>query len=418
MDGAQRKMRVIRGAKPIERSLVRATRAPVAEKYSLDDWLQYLGQELSRLGSEERRDIDAVFGALEPAFAGQGWSGAYWEVNGAVAVLRQVIAPEKSGAEFAVPLVGVALTRTKVPRVFDVVDTCRAQFAAVSPLRGVPLFSSGAFAPVYEGERVAGVLAVASEGLTESDLSAISVLSHHLAVACTVPLPSNPAASGGSLGRISAVIGSEIREPVRHLASMSGRLRERLSRDAHLGPLSFELDRRTTQLKLLVEDLLDYTRPLTPWPDSLPLDIVTRSVLVSVQRVYREACHGRAIVLEVERPAPVARVDPALVSRALGNVIVGVVERSLPSCGVSVLVHARGKHARIDVVCEDQSAQNDPKWEAFDISSADVRHRHAIGLAVARRLVRATSGRLVLERRGSGVTYSLRLPLAQPDAGD
>lgn len=408
-------MRVIRGAKPIERSLVRATGAPPAEKYSLDDWLQYLGEELSHLGSEERGDVDAVFGALEPAFVEQGWSGAYWEVNGPVAVLRQVIAPEKSGSEFAVPLVGVAVTRAKVPRVFDVVDSRRARFVELSAFRGVPLFSSGAFVPVYEGERVAGVLAVAAEGLTDRDLPFISLLSHHLAVACTVSLPSIPPASTTGLERISAVIASEIREPVRHLSSMSGRLRERLSRDADLGPLSFELDRGATHLKLLVEDLLDYTRPLIAWPDSLPLDIVTRSVLVSVQRVYREACHGRAIVLEVERPAPVARVDPALVSRALGNVIVSVVERSLPSCGVSVSVHQCGNHAQIDVMCEDQSAPADHPWEGLDISSPDVRHRHAIGLAVARRLVRATSGRLVLERHKTGVTYSLRLPLAYPD---
>lgn len=403
-------MRVIQGAKPLERSLIRATEVAGAEKYSLDGWLRFLAQELSRLGSEDRRDVDAVFGALEPAFAGQRWSGAYWEVNGPVAVLRQVIAPEKAGAEFAVPLVGVALTRAKVPRVFDAVDARRPCLWS-SEQRAAPLFSSGAFAPVYEGERVCGVLAVAAEGLTERDLPALAVLSHHLAVACTVPLPSHAPASTETLGRISAIIANEVREPVRHLSSLSGRIRERLSRDPALGSLSFELDRRATQLKLLVEDLLDYTRPLTPWPDSLPLDIVTRSVLVSVQRVYREACHGRSIVLEVERPAPIARVDPALVSRALGNVLVGVVERSSPSSIVSVSIRERGNHARIDVVSDDRSASSDPSWDAFETSSPGARRRHAIGLAVARRLVRATGGRLVLERRKTGPAYSFRLPL-------
>jgi two-component system OmpR family sensor kinase len=265
---------------------------------------------------------------------------------------------------------------------------------------------------VFEGDRVAGVLAIAGPGLTSTDLPAAHVIAHHLAslLASSPGEPGSGVSARVGLGRVSALIASEIREPVRNLASLSSRLRERLFRDTALLPLAAELDRGATRLRLLLEDLLDYTRPLTPWKDAVPLDVIARSVVASVQRVCSEACAGRALVLEVDRPAPIARLDPALLSRALSNVMVNVAERTPITSGITVSILSRDGQARIQIRADGYEPKKADPVEPFDALSPALRRRHAIGLTVARRLTRAAGGRLVLERRRSGSSYSFRFP--------
>lgn len=402
-------VRVIEGERRIARGPYAPPAVPPAD---LDAWATILSRELSRLSPEERRDIDAVLGALEPAFVEHRWSGAYWKVDGPVAVLRQVVAPEQSGVEFAVPLVGTEFIRGKLPVVFGVAETCRARFVPglVGATRGLPLFSSGAFVPVHEGERAAGVLAIHGPGLGADDLAVPHLVAQHLAMITALSGTRDAPSTPRETGRIAALIASEIKNPVRGIASLSGRLRERLSRDSSLGGLTADLDREATRLRLLLEDLLDYTRPLTPWPDSVPLDIVLRSVLVSAQRVYRESFQGRTVVLEIERPAPIARVDPALLSRALSNVLVNVAERTKETTTMVVSVKRHQGEARIRLAFEGDPWLRGSEGRVSGELAAR-RRRHAISLGVARRLIRAMGGRLVRERRRVGAAYSLRVPL-------
>lgn len=380
-------------------------------KYGLDEWLTLLGRELGRLDVDEHCDVDVLFGALEPAFVHHRWSGAYWEVDGPVAVLREVVAPEQSGAEFAIGLVGAVFGKNKVPRVFEAVHRGTVVHALRPEIGERPLFSSGAFLPVFVGERSIGVLSLSGPGFSGADLPAAYLIAHHLSAVGALTGLLGDIGPRASVGRVSSLIAGQIREPVKNLSSASGRMRERLSRDDALRPLALDLECQATRLKLLVDDLVDYTRPLTVWTDEIPLDMLARSVAVSVRRVHHEICEGRQIVLDTAKPSPIAAIDPSLVARALGNVLVNVAERTPRGGTVTVQIRRGDDDARIDVSA-DAAAPEDAARVFQPFGHVD-RPRRGIGLAVARRLIRASGGKLTLTHRRAGLHFRMRVPLAK-----
>jgi two-component system, OmpR family, sensor histidine kinase KdpD len=178
------------------------------------------------------------------------------------------------------------------------------------------------------------------------------------------------------------------------------------------------IDEEADRLHNLVENLLDMSRlqsgalQLTRRPTGL--DEIVPAALASLG----DRSHG--VVVDVDESLPRVDVDPALLERAVANVLdnavrhAGQVEREK-----AVRVEAAAVAGRIDLRVVDKGsgipvAQRDRVFEPFQrLGDTPSNTGVGLGLAVAKGFVDAVGGELTLEDTpGGGVTMVMALPIA------
>jgi two-component system sensor histidine kinase KdpD len=123
---------------------------------------------------------------------------------------------------------------------------------------------------------------------------------------------------------------------------------------------------------------------------------------------------GAGVVVDVPETLPAVVVDPALLERAVANLVANASQHT-PS-GRTVRVEAREVGARVDLLVVDRGpgVPEDDRERVFapfqrlgDTGSTGV----GLGLAVARGFVEAVGGQLTLEETpGGGLTVVVTLP--------
>lgn len=175
----------------------------------------------------------------------------------------------------------------------------------------------------------------------------------------------------------------------------------------------------------MVTTLLDLSRLRTGSPLRLREEVSVDSVIEAAITEEGEEARSRSVrvLLDLEPPPAVAKIDPVLLERALANLVRNAVSVS-PSEG-RVLVQRRtmsrpghgGRWARVRVVDEGPGVPEEIRETVFQafVTKAVSRSPKALGvglgLALAREVARAHGGDLVLEETTHGATFELWLPL-------
>jgi two-component system sensor histidine kinase KdpD len=172
------------------------------------------------------------------------------------------------------------------------------------------------------------------------------------------------------------------------------------------------IDEEADRLNRLVGNLLDMSRleagALSVRTRPVGLEEVVAAALTSLPD------RGRGVVVDVPPTLPAVVVDPALLERAVANLVANAAAHSPPGRGVRV--EAREVGARVDLLVVDRGpgvAEEDrervfaPFQRLGDTGGGGV----GLGLAVARGFVEAVGGRLTLEETaGGGLTVVVTLP--------
>jgi signal transduction histidine kinase len=212
-----------------------------------------------------------------------------------------------------------------------------------------------------------------------------------------------------ALGRVAAGVAHEIRNP---MAAMRLRAENALAGDTvrHRPALEASLG-QIARVDRLVGELLAMTQRRSPAPQTISLP----PFLDSVAAEHRDQAAASGVDLVTEGRAQTACFDPALIGRALDNLLLNAIQHTPRGGAVTMRAEDHGGLVRITVA--DSGAGVDPAvrarlFEPFVTGRAD---GTGLGLAIAREMVEAHGGRLSLaDADGPGARFIVELPRGTP----
>ncbi|MBI5070919.1 MAG: HAMP domain-containing histidine kinase [Deltaproteobacteria bacterium] len=188
-----------------------------------------------------------------------------------------------------------------------------------------------------------------------------------------------------------------------------------------------EIDADLGELERLLEDVLTAARLQAGQGAELPLHPEPLAAEELVRRAaerFRAAWPGRALEVRSEGALPELRADPALLRRALDNLLDNA--RKYSEAPAPVVLAARADGGALLLEVRDQGigidAADMPRlftpFFRTDRSRARGTGGVGLGLLLARRIVEAHGGSVAVESApGQGTTVRLRIPAAGSEAG-
>ncbi|SEC46366.1 two-component system sensor histidine kinase NtrB [Terriglobus roseus] len=223
-----------------------------------------------------------------------------------------------------------------------------------------------------------------------------------------------------SIGRLTAGVGHEVKNPINamvvHLELLRGKLSKTPNADAqrHVEVLASEMSR----LDRVVQTLADFSRPMEPRLQEQPLMPIIQAV---TQLIAAEAeGHNIAVAVTEESPSVPVRVvaDAELLRQALLNIALNAMQ-SMPDGGV---LHINLSHTRHSAVLSlRDTGMGIPKEmlnQIFDLYFTTKATGSGIGLSMTYRIVQLHGGVIEVTSEtdpaspGRGTSFTLRLPLA------
>lgn len=165
----------------------------------------------------------------------------------------------------------------------------------------------------------------------------------------------------------------------------------------------------TDRLNRLIGNLLDASRISADAVDALVtpvgLDEVVPVALAGLP-------HGAAIVADVPETLPLVLADPALLERAVANIVENALRHSPPDCKVRIEGQRDGDEVELRIVDRGPGipqAERERVFRPFQ-RLGDTGGGAGLGLAIARGFIEAMDGRLALgDTPGGGTTVTIRL---------
>lgn len=219
-----------------------------------------------------------------------------------------------------------------------------------------------------------------------------------------------------ALGELAAVVAHEVRNPLGVVFNSLASLR-RLCTAPDAVVLLRIVSEESERLDRLVSDLLDFAKPFEPRLEpELPADVVASAVEAAERGT---SLGGVTLRVEVPRELPAVLVDAALCRQAIVNLLLNGAQAT-PKGG-EVVIRAsvdRSKArpaVRIDVTDAGPGIAPEVADRIFKPFFTTRAAGTGLGLAVVKRIAEAHGAELSFtSQRGEGATFSLALPLAQP----
>ena len=214
-----------------------------------------------------------------------------------------------------------------------------------------------------------------------------------------------------SLGRVSAQLAHEIRNP---LASMRGSA-QLLSDDVKNSPHSVRLAqiimRESDRLATLVEGYLELARPPPPARENIRID----AVVAETVEMLRADPMSQGVLLE-ESLTP---VDGLADAAQLRQVLINLLRNALVAVGkggtVKVSVDEQGPQARIRVWDSAGSIPADDLARIFEPFYTTTQEGTGLGLSTVHAIVQAHAGAIaVTSSQAEGTTFTVALPRRTP----
>ncbi len=212
-----------------------------------------------------------------------------------------------------------------------------------------------------------------------------------------------------ALGRLSAGLAHEIRNPLSSIAGSVELVRESPRLDDEERKLLSLVLIESERLNDLVSTMLQVSKPTVPRRAETDLAQVAREVTAMAQANRSEAA-GMSFQQNATQPV-IAAVDVDQIRQVLWNLLKNAIQASPPGSTIEIKVEGTDDAAVLSVI--DQGAGIDPaqRERIFDMFYSERTHGAGIGLALVRQIVEAHGGAIEAQSNpGPGATFSVRLP--------
>ncbi|HEY2104845.1 MAG TPA: HAMP domain-containing sensor histidine kinase [Candidatus Binataceae bacterium] len=222
-----------------------------------------------------------------------------------------------------------------------------------------------------------------------------------------------------AVGRLSRAIAHEIRNPVAMIAS-SLATAARAGHDETERKEMFEIaSREAARLERLTSDFMVYARPRAPQIDHANV----ADMLKYVASVARAHAANEGVAIDVNAaPDLEGDFDAGQVQQALLNLVLNAIDACRRGDSVILKAHVDGDAAiRIDVVDPAGPIPEDTVGRIFEPLFTTKQGGNGLGLAIARNIVRAHGGDIVLRvNEPKLVCFSIEIPAhpIQPNRAD
>jgi len=237
------------------------------------------------------------------------------------------------------------------------------------------------------------------------------------------------AATAGSLAEVDRVrtallsaVSHDLRTPLASAKAAVGTLR---SPDLHLSAAdSAELldtaEGSLDRLAALVENLLDMSRLQAGALALLVTEVDAGDVIAGAVASLGPA--GQPVTIRIADDLPEVRADPALLERAVANLVQNALRFSPAGTVPCITASAHGDRVEVRVTDTGPGVPEDGRDQIFlpfqRLGDHDNTTGVGLGLALSRGLVEAMAGTLTPEETpGGGLTMTISLPVAPPPPG-
>lgn len=202
-----------------------------------------------------------------------------------------------------------------------------------------------------------------------------------------------------------AGVAHEIRNPLGGIELFAGLLRDDLD-DPEMRQKAERILRETGNLKTLVENFLDYARPVIPRPQRCDVSEILRDV----RELLCAEMAARNLRLDVLGDATL-NIDPQHLKQMLLNLLLNAIQASNHDGVVQVQTERRAERWCIDVIDRGHGMSPEEQSRLFTPFFSSKEKGMGLGLAMVKSLAEANGGSAELIRSGeSGAQFRLSFP--------
>ena len=218
-----------------------------------------------------------------------------------------------------------------------------------------------------------------------------------------------------SIGELSSSIVHEMRNPLSSIKMNLQSLKREVENDPSNRELAGIADAQVRRLERMLDDLLQYGRPIEVAPEPVSFS----DLMSSVTAVVAEQARAKQVTIKAHDELLKAklRIDPEHLCRALTNLVVNAIQAA--PAGGTVTVRARkdalwGNSASIDVSDSGSGLSDEAKERVFSPFFTTKESGTGLGLANVKKIVELHGGTVTASNvNGGGAVFSIKLPLAE-----
>ena len=211
-----------------------------------------------------------------------------------------------------------------------------------------------------------------------------------------------------AIGSLSASVAHEVRNPLAAIAGCAELLDD--ANEAERARLSRVIQRESSRLAVIVDNLLNYTSAREPQRQRLDVRRLLSEVTEAISREHDLA--SRDIDVRVEPGPPVwTDADPAQMSQVIWNLVRNAVEASSEGGVVYLRASETSQQVRVEIIDEGIGIHESELPRLFQPFFSTKPKGSGFGLAIVSRIVEDHDGTVdVVSAAGEGTTFVVRLP--------
>ena len=215
-----------------------------------------------------------------------------------------------------------------------------------------------------------------------------------------------------SIGRLASVIAHEIRNPLSSLRGFTqyftSQLRDGTDEQKYARVMISEIDR----LNRVIEELLDYSRPLTLQRREISVETILNHTIKLIQSDADE--QGLRIVREFAANLPSIWVDSERITQALLNVCLNAVAAMESGGTLTITTRIVKQNDNVEITIADTGSgiSEDDLPKVFDPFFTTKTSGTGLGLALVRKIIDHHEGTISIKSQlGKGTTVTIGLPI-------